>query len=938
MTEPEFRELPTPQPLMPASADEASPLEVEPSFLERLLGRRKLLVVLVAAGLIVAILSVILILMRPPGGDDLVLEKPPSLEDLSQQYPELADLFADPTLGSVYKEFLVAYESGGVEAAKDLAAQRGLLNDRNEVRITLVLDNEQYVAPVVEELSGVGITVEGSYKERINIGVPLVLIEQLAQQTGIDALFERLTQMEHIVKLELPTMRRSDAMLLVPGEGVSLTGADRWHTAGWTGESIRVGVLDLGFDGYRALLGSDLPEQVVAASFVYGTEPDGSGEVHGTACAEIVHEMAPGAELYFAYYDGSTVSMGQAVDWLMAQGVHIISNSTTGVVGPMDGTEPDAEMVDDVVRRGVLWVNSAGNSGMLHYRGEFEDSDGDAMHEFPDATEAMILYAYGPDVTIALNWNDWQSVREDYDLYLFDESGELMAAAEDIQDGTPGQYAAEVIALYGIPEGTYLIQIRGHAITQPGILDLYVHNAEIEFPVAEHSLCSPADAAGALAVGATEYRDDSLAAYSSQGPSNDGRLKPDMSAPAGVSSASYAPDVFDGTSASTPHVAGAAALVWSAFPDYTVDQVRQYLQNHALDLGPAGPDNAYGYGRLRLPDPPSASVEVPVIPTPLPTLALVPTQVPVPTAVAIVVEPGEEAAPGVPAPEIPAPEKPAVVKESLWILGALGLLGALVAVSGGALLVLALRRPALPRIGGYVQPPAPGVPGPTPTWPPPTPEVPGSAWPPTGAGAAHDYGVLVVAGRLPVPLKPGPTALGRAFDNDMVLDSVLVSRRHARIVCRGSQCLVEDLNSANGVFVNQRRVSSAVLAPGDQLRLGDVELAYQAAGTRTATPGRAPAAAVAGPWIEVGGRRYPLSPAGTTIGRSHDNDITIPDTRASRYHARIDLQQGAFVISDLGSANGVLVNGQRVQQQALHEGDEVTIGDTHLYFRAAGGR
>ncbi|MBN1658188.1 MAG: FHA domain-containing protein, partial [Anaerolineae bacterium] len=138
-------------------------------------------------------------------------------------------------------------------------------------------------------------------------------------------------------------------------------------------------------------------------------------------------------------------------------------------------------------------------------------------------------------------------------------------------------------------------------------------------------------------------------------------------------------------------------------------------------------------------------------------------------------------------------------------------------------------------------------------------------------------------------------------------------------------CVVEDLNSANGVFVNQRRVSSAVLAPGDQLRLGDVELAYQAAG---AAPARA------GAWIEVGGQRYPISPAGMTIGRSRDNDVVVPDTRASRDHARIDYQQGSFVISDLGSANGVFVNGRRVQQHVLHDGDEVTIGDTRLHFRS----
>ena len=141
------------------------------------------------------------------------------------------------------------------------------------------------------------------------------------------------------------------------------------------------------------------------------------------------------------------------------------------------------------------------------------------------------------------------------------QSSQLRASAEDIQNGTEGQVAAELILGNDVPLGVYFIAIKADRISRPGMLDLYTLDAELEFPVAEHSLGSPADAYEALAVGATEVRDDSLASYSSQGPSNDGRLKPELSGPAGVSSASYAPGVFDGTSASTPHVAGAAALV-----------------------------------------------------------------------------------------------------------------------------------------------------------------------------------------------------------------------------------------------------------------------------------------------------------------------------------------------------------------------------------------
>ena len=601
MEDPEFRELPTPQPIDPGALDE------QPSFLEKLLERWKVVTAVVALGLVIAIVSGALLLWnagRDPGG----FEQPPSLEELTEQYPELAGLLNDPTLGSVYKEFLVAFETGGVEAARDLAGQRGLLNDRDEIRITLLVDDVQVVAALTAELEGAGITVEGSYKERINVGVPLALIEQLSDQHGTDALFERLTQMEHIIRLELPAPLRGDALLLtdsVKGEGVSVTGASAWHEAGYRGQAVRVGVLDLGFDGYRSLLGSDLPENVVAASFTYGKEPDGSGEVHGTACAEIVHEMAPEAELYLAYYDSTLVSMGQAVDWLLSQGVQIITNSTSGVVGPMDGSDESSAIVDDAASQGVLWVNSSGNAAEEHYRGRFKDTDGDNLHEFPDGTERMGLYLYAREVLIALNWDDWENVTEDYDLFLYDNEGDLVGSSEDIQSGLAGQGASELLVGNDVPEGTYYVSIVAHSTTRPGMLDLYTLGAAPEFPVADHSLGSPADARGAVAVGATEVRNDSLASYSSQGPTNDGRLKPELSAPAGVSSSSYAPQLFHGTSASTPHVAGAAALVWSAFPDYDAAQVRDYLQDHALDLGPAGPDDGFGHGRLQLPLPPA---------------------------------------------------------------------------------------------------------------------------------------------------------------------------------------------------------------------------------------------------------------------------------------------------------------------------------------------
>lgn len=889
----------------PPSLERPEALKPSPSLLERTMNRRGLLLALVAGGLVLALISGALLWTLTQSGASWQgwrasvapapdLDPPPSLEEVAEEYPELANLLNDPALGSVYKSFIIAYEEDGVEGAKALARKRGLLNDRDEIRITLVVDSVEHVPPIVEELRGAGITIEGSYREKINVGVPLALIEQLSEQQGTDALFQQLTQIEHIIRLELPMPDQPGRLSHVQGEGVSLTGATKWHEVGFTGEGVRVGVLDLGFDGYRDLLGSDLPADLTAKSFVYGEEPDTSGEVHGTACAEIVHEMAPGAILFLAYYDGTTVSEGQAVDWLLEQDVQIISHSAGSIWGPMDGTGEDAEMVDEVAAQGVLWINASGNEAQNHYRGLFNDTDGDGLHEFPNGEEEIALWPYGYEMTIVLNWNDWESVTQDYDFHLYDDEGNLIASAEDTQDGSPGQEAAEGLMLSDLTAPVYFLTIEAYDTTRQATLDLYTMGTDIEFPVAEHSLNTPADAHGSLTVGATEYRDDSVASYSSQGPTNDGRIKPDLAAPAGVSGATYGPEGFDGTSASTPHVAGAAALVWSVFPEFDRQQVSDYLQTHALDLGLPGPDNGYGFGRLQLP---AAPVEVSegVAPTPLPP---VPTVPPRPT---IVPQPTEVAA--LPPAEPPAPPTDDAAGASATMLlvglGVTGFCGAAVVLTGGALLLVAWRR-------SQATVPAP-------------PQAPVAPPPPAVSPPVETCGSLVGPGGAPIALKAGRTSIGRADDNDLVLDSPKVSRRHARITCDAGTCRVEDLGSSNGTFVNGQPVTRTALSPGDRLRVGDVEFTYQAED-------------VSGPWLDLDGTRYPLAAARVTIGRAGENDMQLPDDLVSRHHARIERQAGQLVLVDLGSTNGTFVNERRIQQHTLRDGDAIRIGRSTMRF------
>ena len=190
----------------------------------------------------------------------IILTPPASLEELAKRYPQIANLLKDPALSSAFKEFMVAYQQGGIAAAETLASERGLLSKNRELRITLVLDSADSAPDVTAELEKFGIVIEGAYRDQIDIAVPLQLIEEFAKTDDPGKLFSQLTGMKHIVKLRMPMGNRTDGVML-PSEAVTQTGALAWHQAGFTGKGVKVGVLDLGFDGYKNLLGKTLPEQ-----------------------------------------------------------------------------------------------------------------------------------------------------------------------------------------------------------------------------------------------------------------------------------------------------------------------------------------------------------------------------------------------------------------------------------------------------------------------------------------------------------------------------------------------------------------------------------------------------------------------------------------------------------------------------------------------------
>jgi hypothetical protein len=84
------------------------------------------------------------------------------------------------------------------------------------------------------------------------------------------------------------------------------------------------------------------------------------------------------------------------------------------------------------------------------------------------------------------------------------------------------------------------------------------------------------------------------------------------------------------------------------------------------------------------------------------------------------------------------------------------------------------------------------------------------------------------------------------------------------------------------------------------------------------------------------GRSYPLSIGSTVIGRGDQANLRLPDVGISRRHARLDFDGAQVVLTDLGSTNGTMVNGQRVSAVALNPGDMIQLGTTTLTFRVDG--
>lgn len=511
----------------------------------------------------------------------------------------------DPALLQLGDE--VASKGFGDFEAK--AAGLGVAVDGRRVLVTLLADGEGGVGRLRREAEQRGGEVQAVFENAVYVEMPPDQIEPMSR---VDVLEYAMPQGTFE-----PTRVQARPSGAVRSEGVLAAKVEHLHAANITGRGVKIGILDFGFQGLSRLIAAgEVPQPKAMRAF--GSPSLENGEVHGAACAEIIHDMAPGADLYLASVgDGQGgAEEGQivaAAQWLGAEGVQIISFSGGGHMGPHNGTSKLDRLVNATVREhNVFWVNAAGNEGDQHFGGVATDSDRDGVLEFPGGYNGVAFQGTRGGVVVSVSWDDWgddpavPTASQDIDAFLFavDQQGNsrLVAQSTNPQNGR-GRPMEFVTVRTADPNQVFVLKLRASRVNRPVKVHIFEHaGARMEPKNAQGSIGLPATAQSALAVGAVDVTKAILEAYSSQGPTDDDRQKPEVSAPDKNATMSYRGDDpegrFPGTSAACPHAAGFAALLKQLNPSAKPEQMKDLVIRNVRDMGPNGPDSGYGYGHI----------------------------------------------------------------------------------------------------------------------------------------------------------------------------------------------------------------------------------------------------------------------------------------------------------------------------------------------------
>lgn len=391
-----------------------------------------------------------------------------------------------------------------------------------------------------------------------------------------------------------------------------------WVAAGHDGSGVRVAVFDvqwfnaeLGLDELGDVATWDCQAHPSCEAPMDTLRPTFSWEEgsHGVACAEVIRDLAPGVELDLVRVNGLT-TLENAAAWAAREGVDLVSMSLSFFGESFyDGTGAVNEALRPMFEAGSLMVTSAGNYAKEHWIEDFEDVDLDGWHEFGGGSEYLPVWLDGAGAhRVLLNWDQYGGCGDtDLDLFVFDGTGDVVGRSEDRQ--TPGAdrcTPTENASAWATTGGWHYLSVRRAAGDPTVRFSVFARNNTISGAMGEGSVTDPGTHPMVFTVGAVRadgYLGNGPESFSSRGPTHGDLAKPDIAGPDGLSSSIYGETGFYGTSASTPAVVAALALVMSREPELTPREAAERLQAWAVPGEPTwrAPDTDLGAGYARLP-------------------------------------------------------------------------------------------------------------------------------------------------------------------------------------------------------------------------------------------------------------------------------------------------------------------------------------------------